>query len=216
MRARTHDLCHAMSTAARVGREYAAEAARYDRRWAKYLHGSMELLRPWLADAPLGTLLDVGCGTGVLLDALRGWGMEPQRYAGADPSAEMLRMAVSKGARGLAAAPAEALPFLDDAFDTIVSVSAFHYWPAPDQGLREVARVLRPGGRVLLADWARDFATMRAMDAYTRATGHSFTRMYAESEIRAMLARAGLRVVRSRRARISTMWGLWVVEARKG
>lgn len=199
-----------------VGREYAAEAARYDRRWAAYLRGSMELLRPWLAEAPPGTLLDVGCGTGVLLDALRRWGVTPERYAGADPSPEMLRMAAAKGAAGLACAPAEALPFRDGAFGAVVSVSAFHYWPAPLDGLREMARVLAPGGRVLMADWARDFATMRVMDAVTRITGHAFVRTYAEAEACALMEEAGLRVVRSRRDKIGRMWGLWVVEARAG
>ena len=84
-----------MTIAARVKREYAAEATRYDRRWAKYVRGSMELLRPWLADAPLGALLDVGCGTGALAGALRGWGVRAERYAGVDPSEEMLRIAAA-------------------------------------------------------------------------------------------------------------------------
>ena len=204
-----------MSVAARVRREYAAEAERYDRRWAGYLRGSMELLRPWMVEAPLGTLLDVGCGTAVVRDALRGWGAEPDRYVGVDPSAEMLGRAVGKGAHG-AAAPAEALPFRDGSFDTVVSASSFHYWPAPLDGVREMRRVLRPGGRLIVADWARDFATMRVLDAFARATGHAFVRTYAEAEFRAILETVGLRVVRGRRARIGRMWGLWVVEARKG
>jgi ubiquinone/menaquinone biosynthesis C-methylase UbiE len=200
----------------RVRDEYAAGAARYDRRWAAYLRGSMELVRPWLAEAPPGALLDVGCGTGVLLDALGRWGVTPERYTGADPSLEMLRMAAAKGVAGLACAPAEALPFRDGVFGTVVSMSAFHYWPAPREGLREMARVLAPGGRVLVADWARDFATMRVMDAATRITGHAFVRTYAEAEACALVEEAGLRVVRSRRAKIGRMWGLWVVEARGG
>jgi len=205
--------------AARVRREYAEEAARYDRRWAAYLRGSMELVRPWLGEMPTGALLDVGCGTAVLLDALRGWGMTPERYVGADPSAEMLRDAARRMADGARAAvvcaPAEALPFADGAFDTVVSVSSLHYWPDPKAGLREMRRVLRPGGRIIVADWARDFATMRLMDAVTRLKGHAIVRTYAEREVRAMLAEAGLRVVRSRRKKIGPLWGLWVAEAKE-
>ncbi|HEX8455436.1 MAG TPA: class I SAM-dependent methyltransferase [Longimicrobium sp.] len=205
--------------AARVRREYAEAAARYDRRWAAYLRASMELVRPWLAEMPAGALLDVGCGTALLLDALRGWGVTPERYVGADPSPEMLRVAAGRigdGARAaLVCAPAEALPFEDGAFDTVASVSSLHYWTNAEAGLREMRRVLRPGGRVIVADWARDFATMRLMDAVTRLKGHAIVRTYAEREIGAMLEEAGLRVVRSRRKKIGPLWGLWVAEANK-
>lgn len=201
------------SIAARVRREYAGEAARYDRRWAAYLRGSMELLRPWLAEAPAGALLDVGCGTAVLLDFLRAWRVAPERYVGVDPSLAMLRRAAGRTG-GLAAGAAEALPFRDGAFDTVVSASAFHYWPEPRAGLAEARRVLAPGGRLLLVDWARDFLTMRAMNAALRVTGRAFVRMYAEGEVRVMMADAGLRVAGARRAKIGPVWGLWVIEAR--
>jgi SAM-dependent methyltransferase len=207
------------SIAARVRREYADEATRYDTRWAAYLRGSMELLRPWLAPQPAGALLDVGCGTAVLLDALRGWGIAPDLYVGVDPSAEMLRVAGGRigdvGRAAVVCAPAEALPFGDGGFDTVVSVSSLHYWPDPRAGLREMRRVLRTGGRIIVADWARDFATMRLMDAVTRVRGHAIVRTYAEREIGAMLEEAGLRVVRSRRKKIGPLWGLWVVEAKE-
>jgi len=207
------------SIAARVRREYAEEAARYDRRWAAYLRGSMELLRPWLAEHPAGALLDVGCGTAVLLDAVRGSGIAPQRYVGVDPSNEMLTRAAARTGdderAAVVCAPAEALPFREGAFDTVVSLSSLHYWPDPKAGLREMRRVLRAGGRIIVADWARDFATMRVMDAVTRLRGHAVVRTYAESEIRALLEEAGLRVVRSRRAKIGALWGLWMVEAKE-
>jgi ubiquinone/menaquinone biosynthesis C-methylase UbiE len=161
----------------------------------------MELLRPWMMDAPARTVLDVGCGTGVLRAFLREWGVEPWRYAGVDASSEMLR-AGRMG--GMVAGTA----------DTVVSASSFHYWPEPRAGLREMRRVLAPGGRVLLMDWARDFASMRAMDAWLRVTGHALVRTYAEREGRAMLEEAGLRVTRSRRGKIGAVWGLWVAEAR--
>ena len=200
-------------TAERVRREYDADAARYDERWAAYLRGSMELLRPWMVEAPPRTLLDVGCGTAVLLDFLRAWRVAPERYAGVDPSLAMLRRAAGRTG-GLAAGAAEALPFRDGAFDTVVSASAFHYWPEPRAGLAEVRRVLAPGGRVLMVDWARDFLTMRAMNAALRVTRRAFVRMYAEGEVRGMMMEAGLRVARTRRAKIGPVWGLWAMEAR--
>jgi SAM-dependent methyltransferase len=126
------------SIAARVRREYAEEAARYDRRWAAYLRGSMELLRPWLAEQPGGALLDVGCGTAVLLDALRGSGIAPQRYVGVDPSNEMLtraaaRTATTSGARWCARRRRRCRS-TKGTFDTVVSVSSLHYWPTRRPG----------------------------------------------------------------------------------
>ncbi len=203
-----------MSVAARVRREYDDGASRYDGRWAAYLRGSMELLRPWLEEERPRRLLDVGCGTAVLLESLREWRMEPERYAGVDPSLGMLRRAAER-AGGVVGGAAEALPFRAGAFDTVVSASAFHYWSDPRAGLAEARRVLAPGGRVLLVDWARDFLGMRVLDAAVRATGHALVRTYAEGEARALLADAGLRVTRSRRAKIGRVWGLWVAEARR-
>jgi ubiquinone/menaquinone biosynthesis C-methylase UbiE len=200
-------------TAARVRREYDADAARYDERWAAYLRGSMGLLRPWMVEEPPRTLLDVGCGTAVLLEFLRAWRVAPERYVGVDPSREMLRRAAGRTG-GLVAGAAEALPFRDGVFDTVVSASAFHYWPEPRAGLAEVRRVLAPGGRVLLMDWSRDFLSMRAMNAALRVTRRPFVRIYAEDEGRGMMREAGLRVTRARRAKIGPVWGLWVIEAR--
>jgi ubiquinone/menaquinone biosynthesis C-methylase UbiE len=200
--------------AARLRREYDGDAARYDRRWAAYLRGSMELLRPWMEDAPPRSLLDVGCGTAVLLRFLRAWRVEPERYAGVDPSLGMLRMAAGRTG-GVVGGAAEALPFRDGAFDTVVSASAFHYWTDPRAGLAEVRRVLAPGGRLLVMDWSRDFLSMRVMDAWVRMTGHALVRTYAEGEVRGMLEAAGLRVARARRRKIGPVWGLWVAEARR-
>lgn len=196
-------------------REYDAAAAAYDRRWAEYTRRTLALLRPWLAEAPPRALVDIGCGTAELLVALRRWKLAPGHYVGADPSPGMLRVAAAKldAASALVAAPAEALPLRGGAFDCAVSASALHFWPTPEAGLAEVRRVLAPGGRFLLLDWSRDFVTMRAMDAWVRMTGHSIVRTYSRAEMASMLARAGFRVRRARRARVGGAWGVEVIEA---
>jgi SAM-dependent methyltransferase len=197
----------------RVRREYAAEAARYDRRWAGYLRASTALLRPWLAEDPPRAMLDVGCGTGYLLHALRGWGMEPARYLGVDPSREMLRRAAGRGA-AVARGTAEALPVRTAAWEAVATVSSFHCWAEPGAGAAELRRVLAPGGRAWVVDWSRDFLRMRLLDAYMRRAGYAYARTYAEREARAILAGAGLRVTRSRRGTAGALWGLWALEAR--
>ncbi len=104
-------------------------------------------------------LLDVGCGTGGLLaEALR-------RHrglfaAGVDADPAILAIAARRLGRWrdrvtLHAGRAESLPFPDGTFDAAVSTLAFHHLPTPAKlaALGEILRVLRPGGRFLLADF---------------------------------------------------------------
>ena len=193
-------------------------AGEYDRRWAAYNARSLALLRPCVAGAELGDVLDLACGTANLLPRLEEWGASVCGYTGVDVSREMLRaarprLAAASIPAALEAADAAALPFPDARFDTVVSASALHDFPEPERALGEVRRVLRPGGRLLLLDWSRARPTMRALNLYLRLSGDSFRRMYALPEAEAMLAAAGFRVVRGERRAIDWLWELMVIEA---
>jgi demethylmenaquinone methyltransferase/2-methoxy-6-polyprenyl-1,4-benzoquinol methylase/phosphoethanolamine N-methyltransferase len=104
-------------------------------------------------------VLDVGCGTGDLtLRAARRVGVEG-RAVGIDASPEMIavsrRKAAKKGAKvDFRVAPIEALPFDDGEFDVVLSSYMLHHLPddLKDQGLAEVRRVLKPGGRFVAVD----------------------------------------------------------------
>ncbi|HEV7588923.1 MAG TPA: class I SAM-dependent methyltransferase [Longimicrobium sp.] len=196
-------------------------AAYYDRRWAAYNARSLALLRPLVAAAELGDVLDLACGTANLLPRLEEWGAVVRSYTGADVSLEMLRAARPKLAASsvpatLEAADAAALPFRDASFDTVVSASALHDFPEPERALGEVRRVLRSGGRLLLLDWSRRRVTMRALNVYLRLSGDSFRRMYSLAEAEAMLVATGFRVARTDRRAIDWLWELMVIEAVEG
>jgi SAM-dependent methyltransferase len=102
---------------------------------------------------PRGRALDVGCGTGVLAGRLVKAGY---RVTGLDPSQGMLDVMAEaepevSGVRG----EGDSLPFDDASFDVVTTVAALHHIAEPDAvrgTLREMARVTRPGGRIVVWD----------------------------------------------------------------
>jgi len=105
--------------------------------------------------APEGAaVLDVGTGPGVLLVELAR--RRPDlRLTGVDLSADMIAFAGRNlGGRGeVRVGDVADLPFEDGSFDLIVSSLSLHHWESPSDAVPELARVLRPGGRVLIYDF---------------------------------------------------------------
>jgi len=138
-------------------------AAEYDRRFMVRSRGRERTFRRELIErarlAPGESVLDIGCGTGTLaLAAKRHVGADGMTR-GIDPSTEMIARARSKARRsGLDVAFDEAvvqtLPYEDGTFDVVLAVLTFHQLPNDDleRSLREIERVLKPGGRLFVAD----------------------------------------------------------------
>src|SRR5204863_2437985 len=100
-------------------------------------------------------VLDLCCGTGDMAFALRREGRQA-RIAGADFSHAMLKLAATKSAgRAMQWIEADALhlPFPDSSFNLVTSAFGFRNLADYDAGLREIARVLRPGGECGLLDF---------------------------------------------------------------
>ena len=143
-----------------------------------------------LGARPVGRLLDVGTGTGRMIELI---GPRAAVVTGVDLSPEMLRLARGKvEAAGLGHAEVRmgdmgALPFPDASFDTVVLHQVLHFAQAPADVLGECARVLGPGGRLLVADFAPH-------EREELRTAHAHARLgFADSAMLDWLEAAGLR-----------------------
>lgn len=160
-----------------------------------------------------GRVLEVGIGTGQNLR----WYPPDVELTGVDISERMLERAAGRArAVGreveLVHASAERLPFEDDAFDTVTAACVFCSVADPVRGLREVRRVVRPEGEVLLLEHVRPENPLlgRLFDLLTPLTRRLFgpaINRRTEENVRA----AGLEIVEVRRD------GIWrEIRARKG
>lgn len=132
---------------------------------------------------PGENLLDVGCGTGgVTIPAKERIGQNGT-VAGIDPSPEMIAVARKKAERAgldieFRIGVIESLPYPDASFDVVTSSLMMHHLPYDVQvkGLAEVYRVLKPGGRLLIADAMRpgNFLMKRLFASLTRRHGVKF------------------------------------------
>lgn len=189
-------------------------AAEYDERWSGYVEGATKETIRRLSLRPRDRLLDVGCGTGILLEQVHSqW--PSVRTVGIDLSEEMLLVARRRlrGRVPLVQGDVAQLPFAGNFFDVVVSNSSLHYWPHPRRVLAEIARVLRRGGRLVLTDWCGDYLTCRVLNLKLRLTSSVHERTYRSAECLALLDEAGYSEVALERYRVDWFWGMMTVAA---
>jgi len=102
------------------------------------------------------TILDVGCGGGKTVNTLTKTATEGKIY-GIDYSADSVKVAskinkkpINEGKVEILHASVESLPFSDDSFDLVTAVETYYFWPDLINSLKEIRRVLKPGGSAIL------------------------------------------------------------------
>ncbi|MGZ3423412.1 MAG: class I SAM-dependent methyltransferase [Polyangiales bacterium] len=183
----------------------------YDKFMRRSEEAGMQAWRHELLEGVRGEVLDVGAGTGANLPHF-----DPRttRVIAAEPDPLMARRLRTKS-RGLAHvevvdAPAEEMPFADRAFDVVVATLVLCTVRDLDRSLREIRRVLRPGGKLVFLEHVADderLRTQRIVEPVWRAIagGCHLTRRTDESIARCLTvvtltreeARAALPVVRT-------------------
>lgn len=140
---------------AALAAEYSAKAAAYARLWAPFLRPLVVPLLDSLPLASAGRVLDLGAGTGQLVDLIRE--RSPRcNLVLADRAEGMVRLAPDRARDFRVVADAQELGFADDAFDLAVLAFMLFHLPQPGAGLAEVCRVLRKGGVVGVTTWGDD------------------------------------------------------------
>lgn len=141
------------------------------------------------------TILDVGCGGGRTIDTLASLATEGKVY-GIDYSAESVATARRTNQRWIAAGRVDirpgtvsSLPFPDRSFDLVTAVETHYYWPSLVSDLREILRVLKPGGRVVVI--AETYKGMRFDKAFQLAMRLLRSTYLSESEHGEVLSAAG-------------------------
>jgi SAM-dependent methyltransferase len=140
---------------------------------------------------PGGVVVDAGCGTGRALPALRAAVGPAGTVVGLDHTPQMLARAQEKGNGGLILADAGRLPFADGSVDAVFAAGLVMHLPDPVDGLRELARVTRAGGRLVLFH-----PTGRAALAARHGRVLRSDEPLAEGPLTAAAARSGWRLVR--------------------
>ena len=136
-----------------------------------------------LSQASIGKqdiILDVGCGGGRTVSKLAAIATQGKVY-GIDHSTESVAMAMRTNKQWIDIARVEVreasvsrLPFSDGAFDVVTAVETHFWWPALPSDLREVLRVLKPGGRlIIIAEVYKGASafTSKAVERYSEKTG---------------------------------------------
>jgi ubiquinone/menaquinone biosynthesis C-methylase UbiE len=148
------------------------------------------------------SILDVGCGTGKLLRRAHTYWPEAQ-LIGVDPANGMIEMAkrLTPGAT-FSIGMAEALPLQDASVDLALSTISFHHWQDQAAGLREIARVLRPGGYFILVDASFPEWLVRVV---------RLKRFHSPAQLRTLFIQAGLPV----QAQQILSWRRWLATVGK-
>jgi phosphatidylethanolamine/phosphatidyl-N-methylethanolamine N-methyltransferase len=176
---------------------YARWAPVYDATFGKITHAGRRAAVAHI-NTRSGDVLEVGVGTGLSLDAY-----DPGlRVTGMDYSAEMLRKARARVARqglahvvGLREMDARELDFPDASFDTVAAMHVLSVVPEPERVMAEIARVLRPGGQVVITNHFKHDRGVWAGLARAAAPLERVLGWHSDFEIATVLGEASLRPV---------------------
>jgi len=166
-------------------------AANWDALEVEETHVRLREIVAGLDIAPGAAVLDVGCGTGVLLPLLHESMSGDGHVVALDLSGEMLKRALGKGQPAVyVQGDAQSLPLPEGVFDWVFCSAVFPHFPDKLRALAEISRVLRKGGRLVICHTA----SRQAINEFHRSTGGivAHDTIPDEGEMLCLLREAGL------------------------
>ena len=174
-------------------------AKSYDKgRITKWFQYTQELAINAMTLSQNSRVLDVGCGTGHAVLALAAR-LPEGKACGIDISAEMVEEAQTKIPPLLAErtefrrASSESIPYLDGFFDGVLCTNSFHHYPDPIKALKEMQRVLKPGGQIVIFENATDLSWYTwCWDKILRLLETGHVKYYTSHELGVLLRASGV------------------------
>jgi ubiquinone/menaquinone biosynthesis C-methylase UbiE len=187
-----------------VQREFTKQAEQFSRSQSMRQKGGLEILPSLAGVKPNHRVLDLACGPGfVALEFAR----HAREVVGVDLTAEMLKKARALARREsfdnvtFRRADGTHLPFPAGSFDLVVTRASFHHFPEPARVLKEITRVLKQTGRILISDNTskNDAAKSLLQNRIEKLRDPSHVEMLPLRKWRKLFREAGLQVVKEKR-----------------
>ncbi|MHA1713614.1 MAG: class I SAM-dependent methyltransferase [Candidatus Ranarchaeia archaeon] len=181
------------------------DAKKYDALRYKYSKGLYKHVVNILTAKSFRSLLDVGVGTGELISIL----LKEKEFlaAGIDISPEMIKVASKKLPEtvDLRVGASDLLEWPENHFDVVMSLYCFHHFPEPEKVLREMYRVMKAGGTLLIGDVLALPGIRRIVNFILSHSSRSGdARMYSEEEMLGYVTKAGFRQAKYKKIGLGT------------
>ncbi len=141
--------------------------------------------------------LDVGCGTGWALGEISRMLDGKGEFYGVDMSDKMIEKAAEnfggKSNFRFITANAESIPLDVGLFETIICTNSFHHYLNPLKSLKEMSRLLKPGGAAYILDLSADYGIIKIMDKVSKIFDRSHVKLYGTGEFKKLFENAGLK-----------------------
>lgn len=138
------------------------------------------------------SILDVGCGTGIVLSYFKDKGIE---LYGLDISEKMIEEARRNLGEGvqLKVGDSESMPWEDNSFDIILCNASFHHYPNPKTALSEMNRLLKPNGTLIIGDPAAPVIIRQLINGCLKYSDGGDFKIYNRREIEKLLEETGFK-----------------------
>jgi ubiquinone/menaquinone biosynthesis C-methylase UbiE len=176
-------------------------------KWAKTID-SKSLRNNYLRSAQLAiisvldlkeniSMLDIGCGSGWALDQASKLVKDKGTFFGVDLSAKMIEKARENFKERenfhFIIANAEEIPLEDNTFEVITCTNSFHHYLHPEKALKEMYRLLKPGGKIYILDPTIDNWFFKIISAGFKIFDRAQAKLYSTKEFQEMISGAGMK-----------------------